>query len=917
MLPHCARQVTQCRPLVNVGRHVEYSRTSTLFLARRYLKVQKKLAPTPQAKPKKQRRFNDTTFTVFTKQADDSFQLEKFDPELPLGSEEMQLLGGAPLPKIGLGDWVEAHRLAGIVVSQRPIRGGLQMIGFISQAGGTVEIASDNIPFSIPNFLQFNDIREILQSAYDYDRDGSQLIEPPEADFRRVTKLFEDRIRYLEASHLARFGQLHDHFSNQQAEKGIATVLLDDMAKFTFQVDHPTIAQMYATHMYATKNNIQFTATSNVRGSRNFILRPNKDVEVLEWIMDEIRFQRPSYTSFLERAREYVSYSTRERDDTSGIVHPSEEYNRLPQFTKDDKKYIDFIAEWVMAQKFALNTPHEVFAPTILKALKCYNDIFIELDVAARFLRDIGMWQPWDNMTLLQQFSTSAEHCWSRKAQENEEIMKTAEGAFKAHSKSILIKSNQHLAPHEFYPNDICDGIRHDFGQLPVYTIDDPSAKEIDDGVSIEDHSDHTWIHVHVADPSAYIHPGHQLANVMAARVQTLYLPERHFPLLPESLSSQKFSLLSPEKNSSLGAYTMSFSAKVDSSGNIVDVKVRPGLVHNICKLSYDQVDAILNDTNVNPSVSSKSKSELSVLARVAQTHLKNRIADGYTSFQRSESSIQLDPYPLTLPRTHYDQPNFVQSIPNITITKRDQAQSVARSMVAECMIMAGRVTSAMSTEHGIPMVYRMQEPPNVELFSTSEQELVKSILSSRNPIDGSIPLSEAFQLLPFISPGSATTQPGRPHWMMGLTNGYTKVTSPLRRYLDIVAHWQLKAALLNEPIPFSEQVLTTMGARYDMREKQLSRQSAMATDWWIAETLRREKANGKLVNRVWDCIINSESENVNGHIFPASGFLPSLGLTGKIEGTDNQNFHVGESYHAIVKDIDSMSPRFTIEIVH
>jgi hypothetical protein len=177
--------------------------------------------------------------------------------------------------------------------------------------------------------------------------------------------------------------------------------------------------------------------------------------------------------------------------------------------------------------------------------------------------------------------------------------------------------------------------------------------------------------------------------------------------------------------------------------------------------------------------------------------------------------------------------------------------------------------------------------------------------------------MPEAFKLLPFISPGSVTTQPGRPHWMMGLTNGYTKVTSPLRRYLDIVAHWQLKAALLNEPVPFSEQVLTTMGARYDMREKQLSRQSAIANDWWIAETLRRENATGKLRNKTWNCIINSESENVNGHIFPASGYLPSLGLSGKIEDADSQTLHVGESYQVIVKDIDSMSPRFTIKIVH
>lgn len=41
---------------------------------------------------------------------EDTYLLEKFDPELEFASEELKLLSGAPLAKIGLGDWAEAHR---------------------------------------------------------------------------------------------------------------------------------------------------------------------------------------------------------------------------------------------------------------------------------------------------------------------------------------------------------------------------------------------------------------------------------------------------------------------------------------------------------------------------------------------------------------------------------------------------------------------------------------------------------------------------------------------------------------------------------------------------------------------------------------------------------------------------------------
>ncbi|KAK2076306.1 hypothetical protein QBZ16_000830 [Prototheca wickerhamii] len=40
------------------------------------------------------------------------------------------------------------------------------------------------------------------------------------------------------------------------------------------------------------------------------------------------------------------------------------------------------------------------------------------------------------------------------------------------------------------------------------------------------------------------------------------------------------------------------------------------------------------------------------------------------------------------------------------------------------------------------------------------------------------------------------------PHAGLGLP-GYVQVTSPIRRYGDLLAHWQLKAALRGEPAPF------------------------------------------------------------------------------------------------------------------
>ena len=47
--------------------------------------------------------------------------------------------------------------------------------------------------------------------------------------------------------------------------------------------------------------------------------------------------------------------------------------------------------------------------------------------------------------------------------------------------------------------NDANADVRYDFGDMPVYTIDDEFAHELDDGISIEETDEGTWLHIHIA----------------------------------------------------------------------------------------------------------------------------------------------------------------------------------------------------------------------------------------------------------------------------------------------------------------------------------------------------------------------------------------------------------------------------------
>ena len=75
-------------------------------------------------------------------------------------------------------------------------------------------------------------------------------------------------------------------------------------------------------------------------------------------------------------------------------------------------------------------------------------------------------------------------------------------------------------------PPDPDAAIRQDLTHHEVFTIDDASTRDIDDGLAVEELPDgrhKLW--VHIADPTRWVHPGEPLDVEARRRAKTLYLP--------------------------------------------------------------------------------------------------------------------------------------------------------------------------------------------------------------------------------------------------------------------------------------------------------------------------------------------------------------------------------------------------------
>jgi len=102
-----------------------------------------------------------------------------------------------------------------------------------------------------------------------------------------------------------------------------------------------------------------------------------------------------------------------------------------------------------------------------------------------------------------------------------------------------------------------------------------------------------------------------------------------------------------------------------------------------------------------------------------------------------------------------------------------------SREMVTDLMLMAGEAIAQFCQTHEIPIPYATQAPPD----------------EASEPTD----LAAMYAYRRFFKPTQVKSQP-EPHAGLGLS-AYTRTTSPLRRYSDLLTHQQLRAYLHGEPM--------------------------------------------------------------------------------------------------------------------
>ena len=341
---------------------------------------------------------------------------------------------------------------------------------------------------------------------------------------------------------------------------------------------------------------------------------------------------------------------------------------------------------------------------------------------------------------------------------------------------------------------------RRDLTALPLVTIDGADARDFDDAVYAEARQNGGWrLVVAIADVAHYVKPGTPLDIEARRRGNSVYLPDRVIPMLPEPLSNGICSLV-PRKRRLALVCDMAVSA----DGKVASHEFYEAVIRSHARLTYEEAFA-------KPPM-------LAALFDVYEALRASRAKRGALDFDSREPQLALDG----------------GRVKSVALAERN----AAHGMIEEAMIAA----NVCAAKHVDAPLYRVHEPPGGEKLDQlvaalafagirlsardTQPQAMRAIIS--RALERRPRLAWLFEILLLRSLPQARYDPRNAgHFGLALAQ-YAHFTSPIRRYADLTLHRMIKS----EGSPPSADWLGETGAHISTTERRADDVARAVSAW-------------------------------------------------------------------------------------
>jgi ribonuclease R len=371
---------------------------------------------------------------------------------------------------------------------------------------------------------------------------------------------------------------------------------------------------------------------------------------------------------------------------------------------------------------------------------------------------------------------------------------------------SSLVEANN--ARSAFRPEDTQD--REDLTDSLIVTIDPPDAQDYDDAISLTQTRKGLWeLGVHIADVSYFVPRGSSLDCGARKRGNTVYLPGRTLPMLPEILSTGLCSLQPDQIR-----YTKSVFLTYHKDGTLAATRFSNTLIRSKARLTYEQADQAIRGKRPDvPEPVAALLRDMETLARILEDK------------RRRAGLLQL-PMPET--RVILDDAGRVTAV-------EPEDTPYTHTIIEMFMVEANIAVAHLLDRYCIGFVRRIHPAPNIKALRRLSQTLrLLGVNLSRQPrrvqlqamIDRlrQSSLAVPVNVLVLRSLAKAVYSPANEGHYALAASKYCHFTSPIRRYADLVVHRVLDTYLEGQVSEarrlYSFSELTDLGVHLTETEK-------------------------------------------------------------------------------------------------
>lgn len=446
-----------------------------------------------------------------------------------------------------------------------------------------------------------------------------------------------------------------------------------------------------------------------------------------------------------------------------------------------------------------------------------------------------------------------------------------------------------------------------DLRDIPFITIDPSDARDHDDAVfaiadTAENNQGGYHIYVAIADVAAYVAPQSAMDLEARQRGNSVYMPDRVVPMLPEELSTDLCSLR-PEEDRPALIVKMTINAQ----GQIKAHEFMRGVIQSRARLSYQQAQLAFDGA---PDATCQPLQD-TILTPLWQAYLCMAAARD----KRAPLNLELPEYKVVM--------NANKEIEDVYVPERLEAMRV----IEEFMVSANICAAKTLEKHKTPLIYRIHDAPTldklhaladflkplgiaIDLGQPLNARLFNQVLygtrkQAEQPAEEENHSQMAQEAILRTQAQAVYSPDNIGHFGLSLSH-YAHFTSPIRRYADLSVHRALIASLSlgDDGHIDSDDNLISISEHISMTERRAMLAERNAKDRYLSAYLAEK------IDHVFDATISGLS---NAGLFVklsdngADGLVPisrlgserfykdedGLTLTG---GTTGLTFKIGQA---------------------